>query len=165
MVILKRSAARSRPAGGGDQIAVEKADRRVKELKEHIDNADKVILWPALLHDYKERLTDTQDTVESWGGAAEYADRLALLKKDAEKAITLKDSKRLIKALEDMNDLKWEILFRQKILDRRFSGIAAKRSERFCESKARFRIIGRRRPRALRQDTESVQVSRSSCGS
>ncbi len=145
-------------ATGADQIAVEKADRRIKELKEHIDSADKAILWPALLQEHKERLDEVQDTVDSWIDHTEYAHRLNFLKKDADKAIALNDSKRLRKALEDMNDLKWEILFRQKdFWIGAFQELRQKDPKGFVNQKRAAELLDEGGRALLRHDTESVQ--------
>lgn len=145
-------------ASGGDVIAVEKADRRVKELKEHIDAADKMILWPNLLRDYQQRLIDVQDTVDSWGDRQDYINRLGLLKKDADKAVVLNDSRRLAKALDDLNDLKWEILFRQKdFWIGAFQELRQKDVSAFIDQRRAHQLLEEGGRALLRQDTDSVQ--------
>ncbi len=145
-------------AGGGDVIAVEKADRRIKELKEYLDAAENMVLWPALLQDYRDRLADASDIVENFGANPEYADRLALLKKDADKAIIFNDSKRLNKVLEDINDLKWEILFRQKdFWIGAFQELRQKDFKGFTDQKRATDLLEEGARALLRQDTESLQ--------
>lgn len=145
-------------ASGGDLIAVEKADRRMKELKEHIDVADKMILWPTLLRDYQQRWIDVKDTVDSWGDNPDYVNRLGLLKKDADKAVALNDSRRLTKALDDLNDLKWEILFRQKdFWIGAFQELRQKDVKAFVDQKRAQKLLEEGARALMRQDTESMQ--------
>jgi molecular chaperone DnaK len=143
---------------GGDQIAVEKADRRLKDLQSHLDLTQKAFLWPSLLKEQKVVLADVQDTVESWGRSGDFASRFELLKKDLDKAITLKDAKRLQKALDEMHDLKWEILFRQKeFWIGAFQELRQKEVSRFVDQKRAKELLDEGARALARQDTESVQ--------
>lgn len=145
-------------ADGGDKIAVEKADRWMKDLKGHIDSAQKAILWPSLLKEQQNILTDVQDIVDSWGRGGDFASRLELLKKDVDKAVTLKDAKRLQKALDEMHDLKWEILFRQKeFWIGAFQELRQKEIGRFVDTKRAQELLDEGTRALSRQDTESVQ--------
>ena len=145
-------------ARGGDPIAIEKADRRVKDLKEHLYAAEKLLKWPILLQEYKQNLADVQETVDSWGRGQDYAKRLGLLKKDADKAVTLNDSKRLEKAMDDMHDLKWEILFRQKdFWIGAFQELRQKDSASFVDQKRALELLEEGGRALLRHDNESVQ--------
>lgn len=145
-------------ADGGDQIAIEKADRRIKDLKAHIDSAQKAVLWPSLLKDNQSIFADVKDAVENWGKGGDFASRLELLKKDADKAVTLKDAKRLQKALDEMHDLKWEILFRQKeFWIGAFQELKQKETSRFTDRRRAQDLINEGSRALARQDTESVQ--------
>lgn len=143
---------------GGDAVAIEKTDRRFKELRDHIDAAEKIIFWPSLLRDLRERSADTEDTVSGWGKDGAYSERLSLLKKDAQKAVEFKDARRLAKVLEDMAELKWEILFRQKdFWTGAFQEMRQKAISVFTDP-ARAQALLDEGARALaRKDTESVQ--------
>ncbi len=141
-----------------DPIVIEKVDRRLKELQEHLDAAGKLVFWPALLQEYKQRFADAMDTVENFAGNVPYLERLNLLKKDADKAVALSDSKRLNKVLEDINDLKWEILFRQKdFWIGAFQELRQKEPEKFINPKRAHDLLEEGGRALLRQDTESVQ--------
>ena len=99
-------------AKGGDPDAVEKADRRVKELKEAMDPIEHLTHWPSTLNRFNGIYNDCKEIADSYGDVDD-KDQLASLKKEADTAIAAKDSKRLGKITEEMVSLRWAVLFKQ----------------------------------------------------
>ncbi|MFC1708442.1 Hsp70 family protein [Candidatus Omnitrophota bacterium] len=99
-------------AKGGDPDAVEKADRRLKELKQDIDSLENLSHWPIVLGDYNSAMEGCKETIDSYGEDEE-KQQLDSLKKDAEKAINNRDIKLLNKVIEAITSMRWVILFRQ----------------------------------------------------
>ncbi len=99
-------------AKGGDPDAVEKADRRIKELREALDPLETLVHWPALVNKFNAVYDDCKEVMDSYGDADD-KDQLNSLKKEAEQAMASKDSKRLDKIAEEMVSLRWAVLFKQ----------------------------------------------------
>lgn len=99
-------------AKGGDPDAIEKADRRVKELKEVLDPIEYLTHWPSTLSRFNGIFSDCKEIVDSYGDVDD-KDHLASLKKEADQAILSKDSKRLGKITDEMVALRWAVLFKQ----------------------------------------------------
>lgn len=99
-------------AKGGDPDAVEKADRRVKELKEALDPIEYLIHWPSTLNKFNGVYSDCEEILDGCGDADD-KDQLSSLKKEADQAIATKDSKRLGKISEAIVALRWAVLFKQ----------------------------------------------------
>jgi len=98
-------------AKGGDPDAVEKADRRLKELKQKLDSIDSLLEWPVALKQYSEVSGDCKDIVSKYGND-EDKNQLETLEKEAKKAISNKDIKRLEKITEEILSIRWAVLFR-----------------------------------------------------
>lgn len=99
-------------AQGGDPDAAEKADRRIKELKESLDPIEYLIRWPSALNKFNEIYNDCNEVVEEYGDADD-KDQLASLKKEADQIVAVKDSKRLEKLGQAILSLRWAVLFKQ----------------------------------------------------
>lgn len=99
-------------AKGGDPDAVEKADRSLKELKQKLDSIDSLLEWPITLKKYTAIINDCKDTVSKHGNE-EDKDQVDTLEKEAKKAISNKDLKRLEKITEEIGDIRGAVLFRK----------------------------------------------------
>jgi len=99
-------------AKGGDPDAVEKADRRLKELKQKLDSVEYLSHWPIALKQYTEIIDDCKDIVSKYGND-EDKDQVDTLEKEAKKAISNKDLKRLEKITEEIGGIRWAVLFRK----------------------------------------------------
>lgn len=99
-------------AKGGDPDAVEKADRRVKELKEAMDPIEYLTRWPSTVNRFNGIYNDCQEVADSYGDMDD-KDQLGSLKKEADQAISIKDGKRLGKITEEITALRWAMLFKQ----------------------------------------------------
>jgi len=99
-------------AKGGDPDAVEKADRRLKELKQRLDSIEYLLNWPIALKQYTEIIDDCKDIVSKYGND-EDKDQVDTLEKEAKKAISNKDLKRLEKITEEIGGIRWAVLFRK----------------------------------------------------
>ena len=98
-------------AKGGDPDAVEKAGRRIKELKQKLDSIDSLLEWPIALKRYTEIIDDCKDIVKKHGND-EDKDQVDTLEKEAKKAISNKDLLRLKKITEEIGGIRWAVLFR-----------------------------------------------------
>lgn len=99
-------------AKGGDPDAVEKVDRRIKDLQILLDPLEHLAEWPAELAKFNGIYKDCENTVNAYGNNDD-KDRLETLRKEADKVITDKDTKKLQKITEEMIQIYWGILFRQ----------------------------------------------------
>jgi len=99
-------------AKGGDPDAVEKADRRLKELKQRLDSIEYLLNWPITLKQYNEIISNCKNIVDKYGND-EDKDQLRTLEKEAKKAIDNKDLKRLKTITEEILGIRWAVLFRQ----------------------------------------------------
>lgn len=99
-------------AKGGDPDAVEKADRRLKELKQKLDSVEYLSHWPITLKQYTEIIDDCKDIVSKYGND-EDKDQVDTLEKEAKKAISNKDVKRLEKITKEILSIRWAVLFRK----------------------------------------------------
>lgn len=99
-------------AKGGDPDAVEKADRRLKGLKQRLDSIEYLLNWPITLKQYNEIISNCKDIVDKYGND-EDKDQLEILEKEAKKAIDNKDLKRLKIITEEILGIRWAVLFRQ----------------------------------------------------
>jgi len=99
-------------AEGGDQDAMEKADRSLKELKQRLDSIENLARWPVTLREYNEIATDCEEIVASYGNDDD-KDQINSLKKEAEKAIASKDINRVKTLTEEIMNIRWAVLFRQ----------------------------------------------------
>ena len=99
-------------AKGGDPDAVEKADRRLKELKQRLDSIEYLLNWPITLKQYNEIVNNCKNIVDRYGND-EDKDQLETLEKEAKKAIDNKDLKRLKTIAEEILGIRWAVLFRQ----------------------------------------------------
>jgi len=97
---------------GGDPDAVEKADRRLKELKQKLDSMECLLDWPITLKQYNEIISNCKNIVDKYGND-EDKDQLETLEKEAKKAIDNKDLKRLKTITEEILGIRWAVLFRQ----------------------------------------------------
>lgn len=99
-------------AKGGDPDAAEKADRRLKELKQKLDSVEYLSYWPITLKKYIEIIDDCKDIVSKYGND-EDKNQLDTLEKEAKKAISNKDVKRLEKITKEIGGIRWAVLFRK----------------------------------------------------
>lgn len=99
-------------ARGGDPDAVEKADRRLKGLKQKLDSIEYLSHWPVALKQYNEVIDDCKDIVSKHGNN-EDKEQLEALEEEAKKAINNKDLKRLKTITEEILGIRWAVLFRQ----------------------------------------------------
>jgi len=99
-------------AKGGDPDAVEKADRRLKELKQKLDSIDSLLEWPISLKRYTFIIDDCKDIVSKHGND-EDKEQVDTLEKEAKKAISNKDFLRLNKITEEIGSIRWAVLFRK----------------------------------------------------
>jgi len=99
-------------AEGGDQDAMEKADRSLKELKQRLDSIENLARWPVTLREYNEIATDCEEIVASYGNDDD-KDQINSLKKEAEKAIASKDINRVKTLTEEIMNIRWAVLFRR----------------------------------------------------
>ncbi len=99
-------------AKGGDQDAAEKADRRLKDLQIELDSLEHLTKWPALFKTYNEVLGNVKELVDSYGKQKEKEQFIALTN-ECEKAISLKDAKKLEHCVSEFLRIRWVILFEQ----------------------------------------------------
>ena len=99
-------------AKGGDPDAIEKADRRLKELRQELDSIEYLAHWPVTLKEFNEITADCERIVNSYGNNDD-KDQLDALKKEADKAISHKDIKRLKQISNEITNMRWAVLFRQ----------------------------------------------------
>jgi len=99
-------------AKGGDPDAIEKADRRLKELKQKLDSVEYLSHWPIVLKQYIEVIDDCNDIVSKYGND-EDKDQVDTLEKEAKMAISNKDVKRLEKITKEILSIRWAVLFRK----------------------------------------------------
>ncbi len=99
-------------AKGGDQDAVEKADRRLKDLQIELDPLEHLIQWPKVQSKFNAIVADCDETVNSYGDNDD-KDQASVLKKEADLAIQEKDTKKLDKMSEDLIHIRWNVLFKQ----------------------------------------------------
>ena len=99
-------------AKGGDQDAVEKADRRLKDLQIVLDPLEQLIQWPSIMSKFNAVVADCDQIADSYADNDD-KDQLNVLKKDAEQAIQDKDVKKLEKMSDDLMQIRWNILFKQ----------------------------------------------------
>lgn len=98
-------------AKGGDPDAAEKADRKLKEFRQLLDSLEYLSHWPVTLKEYNENMSDCEEIANSHSGEDEKG-QLETLKKEADTAIENKDIKRLKKITDEINSIRWAILFR-----------------------------------------------------
>lgn len=96
----------------GDSEAIEKADRRIKELSQKIDMLDALLEWPIVFEEYNDIFSGCKNVVEKYG-KDEDMQNLINLEEEANKAINNKDYKYLKKINENIISLYWNVLFRQ----------------------------------------------------
>ena len=99
-------------AKGGDQDAIGKADSRLKDLQILLDPIEHLTHWPAVLEGFTSALHACEDVVKSYGGDDD-KDIFATMKKESERAINDKDTKRLEKIGQEMAGLQMSVLTRQ----------------------------------------------------
>jgi len=99
-------------AKGGDQDAVEKADRRLKDLQIVLDPLEQLIQWPSIMNKFNAIVADCDQIAESYADNDD-KDQINVLKKEAEQAIQDKDVKRLEKMSDELIQIRWNILFKQ----------------------------------------------------
>ena len=99
-------------AKGGDPDAVEKADRRLKEMKQKLDSIEHLIKWPVTLNEYNAIVAYCEEDVNTYGNNDD-KDQLSSLKNEADKSISSKDINRLEKIKEEISSVRWAVLFRQ----------------------------------------------------
>lgn len=95
----------------GDSEAIEKADRRIKELGQKIDTLGALLEWPIVFEEYNDIFSGCKNVVEKFG-EDEDMKNLINLEEEANKAINNKDHKYLKKINENIIGLYWSILFR-----------------------------------------------------
>jgi len=100
-------------AKGGDPDSVEKAYRGLKELKQKLDSIEYLSRWPITLKQYTEITDDCKDIVSKYGND-EDKNQVDTLEKEAKKAISNKDLKRLEKITKDILSIRWAVVFRIK---------------------------------------------------
>ena len=99
-------------AKGGDPDAVEKVDRRIKDLQILLDPLEYLAEWPAELIKFNDFFQECQRIVDAYGNNDD-KDMLDTLRKEADKVINEKDTKKLERLGEELNRIYWNILFRQ----------------------------------------------------
>lgn len=97
---------------GGDPDAVEKADRRLKDLRQKLDSVEYLSHWPVTLKKHNEVVDDCESIVSKHGNNDD-KDQLETLKNEAEKGINSKDINRLKKITGEIISIRWAVLFRQ----------------------------------------------------
>jgi molecular chaperone DnaK len=98
-------------AKGGDPDAIEKADRRIKELKQKLNSLNSLLEWPIVLENYNKAILDCKNIIDKYG-ENEDSDKFTILKEDASNIIKNKDIKYLEKITEEIFSLRWSIVFR-----------------------------------------------------
>ncbi|MFA5349919.1 MAG: Hsp70 family protein [Candidatus Omnitrophota bacterium] len=99
-------------AKGGDHDAVEKADRRLKDLQILLDPLEHLMHWPVVLNKFNVVVADCDEIVNSYGDNDD-KDQASVLKKEAEVVIKDKDTKKLEKMSADIIQMRWDVLFKQ----------------------------------------------------
>lgn len=99
-------------AKGGDQDAAEKADRRLKDFQIALDSLEHLTKWPALMTSYGEVSKHVKEVVDSYGKETE-KEQFVVLKNECERAVVLKDIKKLEHCIGELGSLRWQILFAQ----------------------------------------------------
>jgi molecular chaperone DnaK len=99
-------------AKGGDQDAVEKADRRLKDLQIALDPLEQLIHWPSILSKFNAIVVSCDQVADSYADNDD-KDQINVLKKEAQQAIQHKEAKKLEKMSDDMMQIRWNILFKQ----------------------------------------------------
>ena len=143
-------------AKGGDPDAVEKADRRLKELKQKLDSIDSLLEWPIALKRYTEIINDCKDIVSKHGND-EDKDQVNTLEKEAKKAISNKDLLRLKKITEEIGSIRWAVLFRKDDFWIAAFQEIKKNSSRFKNRKRAEELIEEGNIALQRQDVDSLK--------
>lgn len=99
-------------AEGGDPGAIEKADRRLKDIKQKLDSIEHLTKWPVTLKEFNV-IADDCERVVNLHGNNDDKDQLASMKSEAEKAIGTTDINRLKKISQEIIGVRWTVLFRQ----------------------------------------------------
>lgn len=99
-------------AKGGDPDAAEKADRRLKDLQIALDALEHLTKWPALTESYNQLLKRVTELVGSYGKEQEKEQFIALTK-ESDRALSSKDVKKLEHCIDELEQLRWRILFDQ----------------------------------------------------
>lgn len=99
-------------AKGGDPDAVEKVDRRLKDLQILIDPLEHLAEWPAQLGKFNAIFHDCQSTINTYGNTDD-KDLLVTLKNEVDQAIVDKDTKKLERLSQEVIQLYWNVLFKQ----------------------------------------------------
>ena len=99
-------------AKGGDPDAIEKADRRIKEMKQKLDSIEAMAKWPLALNVYNEAINACEETINTYG-TDDDKDQIVSIKKEAENAIANKDLNRLDKIRSEIDGITCAIYFRQ----------------------------------------------------
>lgn len=99
-------------AKGGDPDSAEKADHRLKELGEVLDPIEYLTRWPSVASKFSQIYDDGKGVIDSYG-VEDDKDQLAALRKEADRAMEIKDGKRLEKITGEIMSLRWSVLFKQ----------------------------------------------------
>ena len=97
-----------------DEDEKRKADKQLKDLKIRLDGLEKMKELPQLTAEFKEKVKDTNESIEQYGDQKEksmYLDQLRVLTEEGELAIEKADKVMLSRALEQLNELSHKVIF------------------------------------------------------
>lgn len=143
-------------AKGGDPDAVEKADRRLKDLKQKLDSVEYLSNWPVALSQYNAFIEDCREVVTKFG-SSEDKDHMEALEEEAKKAINSKDIKRLQTINEEIISIRWVVLFRQPGFWVSAFQEIKKNPGRFTNQRRAEELIEEASVALQRQDLDSLQ--------
>ncbi len=144
-------------AYGGDPDAIEKVDRRIKDLQILLDPLEHLAEWPAQLEDFNSMLRACEKTINAYGNNDD-KDMLNTLKKEADKVIEDKDTKKLERINQEIVQLYWSVLFRQDgFWISSFQDIRNK-PPAFTDKNRAQELIGEGNMALQRQDLPSLQT-------
>jgi len=96
----------------GDPDSAKKAEKRLIELRIHLDKAEDLLKWPALVTEAKTALDDLDELIEKHGDDT-HRDQSAKFRDQIKDLITQKRTEPLRKKVAQVSDLRLEILLAQ----------------------------------------------------
>jgi len=99
-------------AAKGDPVAANQAEKLLLEFKINLDRAEDSLKWPALVAEVNKAL-DTLDSLAAQHGSSDQREKAAQVREQADDLIEKKLSEALRKKLNQIDDLRHEILFLQ----------------------------------------------------
>ena len=143
-------------AKGGDPDAVQKADHRLKDLKQKLDSIEHLSNWPVVLNQYNAFIEDCREVVTKFGNS-EDKDHMEALEEEAKKAINSKDIKRLQTINEEIISIRWVVLFREPTFWVSAFQEIKKNPGRFTNQRRAEELIEEGSVALQRQDLDSLQ--------